>query len=73
METAKNATNKVSPDTVYLQNLAILSAMLELAGPVMMNITGGEELSNQVGGVTQEQRDLQELVATRIENSLNLS
>lgn len=64
-------SEKLSPDVAYLNNLTIISAMLELAGPAMTEVTGGEELSNQVGGVSQEQRDFQELVSARFDNHLN--
>lgn len=64
-------SENLSPDVAFINNLTVISALLELAGPSLTEITGGEELSNQVGGVSQEQRDFQELVAARFENHLN--
>jgi|MDTC01.1.fsa_nt_gb hypothetical protein len=65
------AYEKVSPDIAYMQNLTVISAMLELAGPAMVEVIGSDELSNQINGVSQTQRDLQELLATRFEHQLN--
>jgi len=57
---------KISPDLLYTQNLAVVSAALELGGCVLCEVTGGEELSNRLNDKTHEKKDFQELLAARL-------
>lgn len=62
----------LSPDVVFMQNMAVLCAILETGGEALVKVTGTEELSNQIGGVSQEQSDLQNVLAARLQTHLNL-
>lgn len=62
----------LSPDVAFMQNMAILCAIFETGGEALMQVTGTEELSNQIGGVSQEQSDLQDVLAARLQHHLNI-
>lgn len=48
------------------ENMAVMSACLELGAAAIEQVIGGEEASNQLDGQPQNSRDIQELLASRV-------
>jgi hypothetical protein len=63
---------KISPNIAYTQNLAAVSACLDLGGAVIQKVMGSDAISNQLQGETQTLRDLQELIAARLQSALSV-
>mgnify|MGYP001089059802 CR=1 FL=1 len=57
--------NDVKLNVIYLHNLRVIAAMLEVSAAVMKRIEGTDEVSSQVRGEEQTQREYQEYFAAQ--------
>lgn len=59
-----------SPNKVYAENTAVLAGAVALGEHALKKVMGGEETSTQLNGETQQTRDIQELLASRLGKAL---
>lgn len=57
---------KRSLDSAYGENLAVISAGIELGASALQKVMGGDAASTQIAGETQSTKDIQELLAARM-------
>jgi|AntDeeMinimDraft_5_1070356.scaffolds.fasta_scaffold22132_2 hypothetical protein len=57
---------KKSPDLAFSENLAVLSAGIELGAGALHRVMGSDAASTQIAGETQNTKDIQELLAARM-------
>lgn len=62
----------VSPNTTYANNLAVVSAALELGGAVIQRVMGGDAVANTLQGEQQGVRDVQEMLASRLSKTFGV-
>jgi len=55
-----------SPNKAYAENVTVLAGAVALGEGALQKVLGGEETSTQINGETQETRDIQELLASRL-------
>lgn len=57
---------KCSPNLAYLNNLAIVTACVDLGAAAVQKVMGTDAVSNQIAGETQSTRDIQEMIGARL-------
>lgn len=57
---------KKSPDAIFNQNMAVMSASLELGAAAIQRVMGRDEASTHVGGEPLKTKDIQELLAAKM-------
>jgi hypothetical protein len=60
------AKPKESPDAALNENLAVITASLELGAATLQKVMGSDAVSNHIRGEAQSVADIQELLASRL-------
>lgn len=57
---------KQNRNKVYMDNMTVVCAQLELGAAAIKKVVGSEALSNHIYGEAQSTRDFQEIIASRM-------